>query len=137
MKINFITTPNEEFNSTMETGLISLLADLTEVKESAKEYTIYAQEGGQIIGGITTYLYGKIIWVDSMYVEENRRQQGIGKILIDQVLAYAKNYGVLELQLNTYFPEAYQFFIKQGFENVSSVQNWKYGLTCYLMRRFV
>ena len=42
-----------------------------------------------------------------------------------------------EMQLNTYFQEAHAFFLTCDFQDVSSIPNWKYGLTCYFMRKML
>jgi len=133
----FITTPDEQFNAEMEQGLIANIENLNGVAEGSKRHTIYAQENQKIIGGIITYLHGTILWIDSIYVDKSRRQQGLGKMLVEQITAYAKKCGAAELQLNTYFHEAHHFFSDQGFEILCSIQNWKYGLTCYLMSKFI
>lgn len=136
MKVEFITTLNEQFNAEMEDGLKANLKNLTSVADGSKDHTIYAQENQKIIGGIIAHLHGTILWIDAIYVDKRRRQQGLGKKMVEQIIVYAKKCGASELQLNTYFAEAHHFFSVQGFETVATIPNWKYGLTCYLMRQF-
>ena len=137
IKVDFITTPNEQFNAEIDKGLIINLKNLSGVVAGAKKHTIYAKENQKIIGGTIAYLHGTILWIDSIYVDNNRRQQGLGKQLMEQLIIYAKKCGALELQLNTYFLDAHHFFSVQGFDTLSSIPNWKYGLTCYFMRKII
>ncbi|MDP3562124.1 MAG: GNAT family N-acetyltransferase [Legionellaceae bacterium] len=137
LKINFITTPNEKFNIKMNQGLMACLENLTGIIGGPQEHTIYAQENKKIIGGIIGYSHGDVLWIDTIYTDKSRRKQGIGKMLVDQITIYAKSCGASEIQLNTYFPKAHKFFTNQGFETVFSIPKWKYGLTCYLMKRII
>ena len=137
LKIDFLTTPDEQFSMEMHYGLMACLESLTGIIGEPKLHTIYAQENQKTIGGIVGYFHGNTLWIDSIYIDKNRRKHGIGKMLVDQISIYAKNCETSEIQLNTYFPEAHQFFAHQGFETVFSIPKWKYGLTCYLMKKTI
>ncbi len=137
LKIDFITAPNEKFSMEMNRGLMVCLESHTGVTGEPKAHTIYAQENQKTIGGIVGYFHGDTLWIDSIYIDKSRRKQGLGKMLVKQIIMYAKNRGTSEIQLNTYFSEARQFFATQGFETVVSIPKWKYGLTCYLMKKFI
>lgn len=134
-EINFITTTNEKFNEEISQGLIGCLESLSGFIGRPKIHTIYAQENEKTLGGIVGYLYADILWIDSIYIEKDQRKKGLGKMLLEQMISYAKNFKISEIQLNTYFPEARDFFGNQGFKIVASVPKWKYGLTCYLMKK--
>lgn len=137
LKIDFTTTPNEKISTEMNQGLMACLESLTGFIGGPKIHTIYAQENQKTIGSIVGYFHGDILWIDSIYIDKSRRKQGVGKMLIEQITIYAKNCETSEIQLNTYFPEAHQFFAHQGFETVVSVPKWKYDLTCYLMKKSI
>lgn len=136
-KIDFVTTPNEKFIIEMNQGLIASLESLSGFAGAPKMHTICAQENQKTIGCIIGYFYGGTLWIDSIYIDKSRRKQGLGKMLIEQITMHAKNCEINEIQLNTYFPEAHLFFIHQGFEEVASIPKWKYGLTCYLMKKSI
>jgi GNAT superfamily N-acetyltransferase len=68
-------------------------------------------------------------------VEPHFRKQGVGKLLIEKALLLVAKNKVKEVQLNTYFKEAHDFFLACDFEGMAAILNWKYGLTCYLMRK--
>jgi GNAT superfamily N-acetyltransferase len=79
--------------------------------------------------------HGNILWIDSIWVEPHFRKQNIGSRLLEQTFLYAIHNKAKEVQLNTYFQEAHFFFLKNDFEDVAMIPNWKYGLTCYFMRK--
>lgn len=137
LNVDFVTTPNEKFNIEMNQGLMACLESLTGLIGGPQIHTIYAQENQKTIGGIVGYFHGDTLWIDSIYVDKSRREQGLGKMLVEQITIDAKSCEASEIQLNTYFPEAHQFFANQGFETVVSIPKWKYGLTCYFMKKSI
>ena len=72
-----------------------------------------------------------------MQLVDGFRKHGIGKKLMERASLWAIQNDATEIQLNTYFKDAHDFFLACGFEDVSVIPNWKYGLDCYLMRRGV
>lgn len=98
---------------------------------------IYAHHGIQLVGGITFQKYNDIIFIDGVWVDEKFKRQGIGKLLIEQIVDIAKKTRIKDLQLNTYFSEAKSFFMANGFEVINCIPHWKYGLTCYFMRKCI
>ncbi len=135
--MQFSTTPNAEFNEEIQGALRFECEKLTGKSEDYKSHTIYLLEGDLINAGVIVEVHGAILWIDSIYVVESRRRQGLAKELIRQVMEYARAVGARELQLNTFFPDAFQIFVKLEFEVVAVIPNWKYGLTCHMMRRSI
>ncbi len=61
------------------------------------------------------------MWIDSHWIEPHFRKQGIGKMLIEKVLLLLAQHKLKEVQLNTYFKEAYDFFLNCDFEDVAGI----------------
>jgi len=120
----------------MSDGLHSELHTLTQLAgDDFKTHNIYAHIEDNFVGGAIILKYGDILWLDSIWVELRHRTLGVGKQIMQEVFAQARHSNVQKIQLNTFFPEAHDFFLKCGFKDVGVVPDWKYGLTCYLMQR--
>jgi GNAT superfamily N-acetyltransferase len=89
----------------------------------------------QHIGSVIFKKQGHILWIDGLFVDAVFRRQKIGTKLIDQVIEFSMTNDVKWVQLNTFFPEARDFFKSCQFEETASLPNWKYGLTSYFMKR--
>jgi len=135
--LSFTTHSNPEWNRKIEGGLRKECESLVGMKENFKGHSIYVKRGGTFAGGIIVEHCGDILWIDSLWVECNFRKQGLGTQLLQKGLLFAAQNNVQQMQLNTYFQEAHTFFLNCGFEDVAVIPNWKYGLTCYLMRKNV
>ncbi|MDF3034573.1 MAG: uncharacterized protein K0R76_1527 [Alphaproteobacteria bacterium] len=96
---------------------------------------LYAFYETQLIGGVIFQKHGDILWIDALWIEPKFRRQGVGSKLMEQIIDFARQNTLTCLQLNTYFEEARSFFDACAFENVASIPQWKYGLTCYFMKK--
>ena len=133
--LSFITTSNPEWDKRVVSGLRNECEVLTGIKEDFQTYSLYVKSREIFAGAISVEQHGNILWIDSLWIEPHFRKQGIGKMLIEKVLLLPAQHKVKEVQLNTYFKEAHDFFLNCGFEDVAIISNWKYGLTCYLLRK--
>lgn len=137
LPLYFTYDPNQIFDEKSSKALINTCKDLTSIEEDFKKHNIYTKQDDKIVAGAIAYIHGKILWLDSIYVEERLQNKGLGRELIIKLLELGKAHNFREIQLNTYFPKACQFFKKCGFEEVAVIPNWKYDLTCYLMRKAI
>jgi GNAT superfamily N-acetyltransferase len=96
---------------------------------------IYVFYDTQHIGGVLFQINKNILWIDSLFVDEAFRRQSIGKQLMAKVYEHAKQLEIQWLQLNTFYPESRDFFKACDFEEIANINNWKYGLTCYFMKK--
>ena len=135
--LSFITTANPEWDKKIASGLRKECEALTGRIEDFQTHSLYVKSEEIFAGGISVEQQGDILWIDSIWVEPTFRKQGIGKMLIEKIMHFAVAGKAKEVQLNTYFKEAHDFFLACGFEDVAAIPNWKYALTCYLMRKRV
>lgn len=70
-------------------------------------------------------------WISAVYVKENYRGKGFGKILMEEVALQAKSIGADALYLYTYSPIAQSLYKKCGWYDMEIVQ-YK-GYECVLM----
>ena len=133
----FTTRSNPEWNRKIEAGLRKEYEAHTGIEEAFKVHSIYVTNREVFVGGVMLEQHGDILWIDSFWIDLNFRRKGFGKSLLQQVYLFAAQNKTKEIQLNTYFEEAHDFFLICGFEVVGTIPNWKYGLVCYLMRKKV
>lgn len=71
--------------------------------KNPRYYVIVAESGGNIIG-MALYYYGystwkgPLIYLDDLVVRESFRKQGIGKMLMDEMISIAKEENVCQLR---------------------------------------
>lgn len=135
--LTLTTTNTPEWDKKIAKGLRKECSTLTGIADDFKPHTIYGMVGDKFAGGISFVQHGNILWIDALWVEPHYRKQKIGKQLMEQAVLWASQSNTTEIQLNTYFKEAHDFFLSCGFEDIAVIPNWKYGLKCYLMRRSV
>ena len=136
-ELTFITENNSEWNEKIAAGLRKECETLAGIANDFKAHNIYVKSGSTFVGGIIFEHHGDILWIDSLWVEPKFRRKGIASQLLEKAMLFATQKKVKEVQLNTYFPESHTFFLSCVFKDVSIIPNWKYGLTCYLMRKEV
>lgn len=134
MSITFSHFRNPNWEDKINLELNAYLESVTN-QHSPQTQGIYCFHETQHIGGVLFQKNENILWIDGMFVATSFRGQGIGRSLINEVIKYAKHNQVQSIQLNTYFPEARQFFKSCEFEEVATIPNWKYGLTCFLLEK--
>lgn len=137
MSISFTMFQNPVWRDKVNLELRNQLESYTKTPYIGQSQGIYAHHEAQLIGGIVFQKYNDILWIEGIWVDEKFKRQGIGKLLLEQVIDIAKKSNIQNLQLNTYFSGAKDFFKASGFEVVNSIPQWKYGLTCYFMRRYI
>ena len=136
-QLTFTTICAPEWDKKIATGLRKECSLLIGISEDFKPHRIYGMVEDKFAGGILLEQHGNILWIDAIWVETSVRKHSIGKQLMEKAVLWAIHNNGTEIQLNTYFKDAHDFFLSCGFEDVAVITNWKYGLDCYLMRRKV
>lgn len=134
-QLTFITTNTHEWDKKIIEKLRKECSLMTGIFKDFKPHSLYVTDDAKFAGGIVLQQHGNILWIDALWVELKFRKQGIGMELMRQAALWANQNNATEIQLNTYFKEAHDFFLSCSFEDVVIIPNWKYGLDCYLMRR--
>jgi len=136
MSITFSNFQNQAWEDKVNLELNSYLENKTG-DHIPKVQGIHSFYETQHIGGVLFQKHKNHIWLDGIFVISAFRRQGVGTQLISQVVDYAKQYSIDTILLNTYFSQAKEFFSCCQFEEIGSIPNWKYSLTCYFMKRTV
>lgn len=137
MTLTFLFDSNPVWEQKIQKELQSLCNQQRGKVDSFKSISIYATSKDCLMGGIIIEYHDDILWIDSLWVEADHRRQGVGKLLLEKAYEYAASHNLKEIQLNTFFPQARDFFLAQGFQEVATLEGWKYGLTCYFMKKII
>ena len=102
---------------------------------SSKELNLFAYaQDGKIIAG----LFGHISWgwmhIDTLWVSESYRQNGIGTSLMDRAEAEALAMGVQKAYLESTGFQAVSFYKKCGYQIFAQLEDQPLGHICYYMK---
>ena len=90
-------------------------------------------ENGTIIGGILGGTYWDWLYVDILWVAENRRRQGIGSTLLQKAEQEAIRRGCHHVHLDTMSWQAPAFYQKHGYEILGVLPDIPKGNQKYLL----
>lgn len=91
--------------------------------EPAAARVFVARDGGEVVGmaslqfDISTALGGRAAWVEDVIVRADRRGEGIGKMLFEHLIGFARGQGIVRLSLLTDADNAtaQRFYARFGF----------------------
>ncbi len=86
------------------------------------------EEDGKLIAGLIAYMsVYKILYVDTLFVDEKYRRQGYGRKLMQEMERQAKERGVNTIRLDTFNWQGTEFYKALGYEAVGSYSNEEDG----------
>lgn len=90
------------------------------------------EENGSIIAGLDACVTAfKILYVSTVFVEEDRRRKGYGKRLMEEMEQRAKAMGVNTIRLDTFSWQGKEFYEALGYQIVGSYENEDDGYAEY------
>jgi N-acetylglutamate synthase-like GNAT family acetyltransferase len=124
---NWIDTQIEAFNR-------SQFAFTHEHLETPMNYVI--KEGNKFIAGIKSCFYlGEVLSIGVLFVDEDYRQQGLGKRLLEKAEKDARALGAKLAHLYA-FDQTKDYYLKHGYEVYGVLENCpKEGHKCYYLKK--
>lgn len=97
----------------------------------------HIKENGRIIAGVNAFASAKSsVFVSILWVDEKFRGNDFGSLLLQHVENEAIKLGVKLIFLDTFDFQARDFYIKQGFQEFSSLQGHPaFGRTVFFMKK--
>lgn len=95
------------------------------------------EENGKLIAGLIAYMsVYKILYVDTVFVDESYRRKGYGRMLMLEMERQAKEQGVNTIRLDTFNWQGTEFYKALGYEVVGGYTNKEDGFeeTFFLKR---
>ncbi|MFL0248040.1 GNAT family N-acetyltransferase [Candidatus Clostridium stratigraminis] len=91
---------------------------------------------GEIIAGILSKIYcWNCLYIDSLWVKEEYRKDGLGTKLIREIEKIAKEKGCYLIHLDTFDFQAKDFYIKHGYEIFGVLEECPQGHKRYFMKK--
>ncbi len=90
------------------------------------------QEDGKIVAGLDACITAfKILYVSTLFVDEEYRRKGYGRILMEEMEKRAKKMGVNTIRLDTFSWQGKEFYESLDYEIVGSYENIDDGYAEY------
>ncbi len=90
------------------------------------------EEDGRIVAGLDACVTAfKILYVSTVFVDENRRRKGYGRRLMAEMERRAKEMGVNTIRLDTFNWQGKEFYEALGYDIVGSYENADDGYAEY------
>lgn len=90
------------------------------------------EEDGRVVAGLDACITAfKILYVSTVFVEEDCRRKGYGKRLMDEMEQRAKAMGVNTIRLDTFSWQGKEFYEALGYKIVGSYENEDDGYAEY------
>lgn len=111
---------------------------LKQNKEFISINKIIKNEKGEIIAGILSRMYcWNCLFVDTLFVDEIYRGQGLGEKLLKEVEKVAINKGCELIHLDTFDFQAKDFYLKYGYEIFGVLEDCPEGHCRYYLKKKV
>lgn len=105
--------------------------------DPVSHHSIYAKINGDIIGGALIYQHSDAIYIDSLWVDEQFRNQGIGTELLKRSEQNALRQGILKQVICTFHKPNMEFYLRRGFKLIATVPEYIQGLDKYYLRKTI
>lgn len=85
---------------------------------------------GELIAGLNGYMTAfRILYIDTVFVEEKYRRQGVGTELLKEAEKRAKTLGANMIRLDTFNWQGREFYKKLGYEEVGGYSSYEDGFS--------
>jgi GNAT superfamily N-acetyltransferase len=96
--------------------------------DDGKELAIILREpSGAIIGGIYGWTWGGFCEIESLWVDERHRHEGLGTRLLRQAEHEARHRGARQIGLDTHTFQAPQFYAENGYTVIGKQDDYPIG----------
>ena len=93
-------------------------------------------EDGKILAGIVVRMYcWKCIYIDTFWIDESMRGEGLGTLLLEEVERVAKENGSHLIHLDTFDSQAKDFYLNHGYSVFGELEDCPKGHTRYFMSK--
>ena len=93
-------------------------------------------EDGKILAGIIVKMYcWKCIYIDTFWIDESMRGEGLGTLLLEEVERVAKENGSHLIHLDTFDFQAKDFYLAHGYSVFGELEECPKGHTRYFMSK--
>lgn len=104
--------------------------------EVLKDYVI--KNNGIVVAGIRSCFYlNECLAINSLFVDEQYRHQGLGSFLLNKVETEVKELGAKLVHLDTFDFQAKDFYLAHGYEIFGILENCPKGHKRYYLKKIL
>lgn len=93
-------------------------------------------EDGKILAGMIVRMYcWRCIYIDTFWIDESMRGEGLGTLLLEEVERVAKENGSHLIHLDTFDFQAKDFYLAHGYSVFGELEDCPKGHTRYFMSK--
>lgn len=96
---------------------------------------VLKDHGGAVVGGVIGAIYWDWLYVNLMWIQEDLRNQGFGRQLLEAAEEKARQQGAKDAYLDTFSFQAPEFYRKQGYQIFGELADFPVGHTRYFMKK--
>jgi SAM-dependent methyltransferase/GNAT superfamily N-acetyltransferase len=127
------TQPNEKDDAIVRDGINNFNNSLH--NDPVSHHSIFAKLNGEVVGGALIYQHVDAIYIDSLWVDEKYRNQGVGSTLLKKAEQDALEKGILKQVICTFHEPNMQYYKNRGFELIATVPEYIHGMDKYYLRK--
>ena len=90
---------------------------------------------GEVIAGLNSAICWNWMEIDILWVDGDRRGQGLGKKLLEEAEQIAREKSCTFIKLNTFSFQAPEFYKKYGYEVITIIENAPLGCKHYYYKK--
>ncbi len=90
---------------------------------------------GEVLGGLTGFIWGGWLHVHLLWVTEVVRGKGLGTRLMDAAEGMALEHGATGANLETFSFQAVDFYRRRGYEVFGQIDDWPPGHSKFYLRK--
>lgn len=104
--------------------------------DQGRELAVFVRDGeGELVGGISGWMWGACIEIDYLWVHPDLRGQGYGTRLLRTLEQEARALGCRSAVVDTYSFQAPAFYQKRGYELLGTVGGYPRGYQKLFLKR--
>jgi ribosomal protein S18 acetylase RimI-like enzyme len=96
---------------------------------------ITIRERGQIVGGLVVRMFLGWLFIELLWVSDERRQRGLGRSLMQKAELEARKRGIGSVYLDTFSFQAPGFYKKLGYREFGKLNDFPTGHTRHWMTK--
>ncbi len=138
MNIEVTQNPNPDDLKTISVGLQTHNTKFiggVAVEDQFKFAVLAKDETGKVVGGIRAVAFWDWLNIEVIWVDEQARENGVGRQLLEKAEAFAIKNGIFFACLETTSFQARGFYEKQGYEVFGELDDFPKGHKMFYMKK--